>query len=269
MQIVSVNVTGEYALFSRPEMSVERVSYPIMTPSSARGICDAIMFRPQMTWGISSITVLQPDFPAGFPESARTKPFRLMGLRRNEIQDRISSKMVEGWMREPANTLPYLVDSAGRESSQGSNRTQRNSMILQHVAYRIDAYPILTSRANLPRTKPLSEDEPTGPDSEIKYAEMFRRRVRKGQCFHHPYLGCREFACYFTEPKSTDVVLNTWTESLGLMLYDIQFGANNDNRPGFFHANIVRGVLHCDRNRFGIDGQRPVKILGWTERNAG
>jgi CRISPR-associated protein Cas5d len=266
MQTVSLKVWGEYALFSRPDLKVERLSYPLMTPSAARGVLDAILFKPQMKWHIRKITVLQPDFPVGFPQESRGRPYRLVGVRRNEVQGKVSTRKVDGWIKDPASATPYLVDSAGRDGPQGENRTQRNSMVLQHVAYRIDASPLLTSRANQPskRGSP-SDDEPDGPDTPIKYAEMFRRRVRKGQCFHRPYLGCREFACNFAEPARNETVLNAWSESLGLMLYDIDFD-DGGNRPGFFHAEVSRGVLHCDTDGPGPDGQPPIRVVGWSER---
>jgi CRISPR-associated protein Cas5d len=267
MQTISVKVWGEYALFSRPDLKVERFSYPIMTPSAARGVLDAILFRPQMKWHIRKITALRPDFPAGLPQESRHRPYRLVGVRRNEIQGKVSTKKVDGWMKEPTNAAPYLVDSAGRDGPQGENRTQRNSLILQYVAYRIDATPLLTPRANQPRKGSApGDDEPDGPDTPIKYAEMFRRRVRKGQCFHRPYLGCREFACSFGESTGTELVLDDWTESLGLMLYDIDFGPDGINRPGFFAAEISRGVLHCDTDGPGPEGQPPIRLIGWNER---
>jgi CRISPR-associated protein Cas5d len=254
---VSVVVWGEYALFTRPELSVERLSYQIMTPSAARGVLDAILFRPQMRWHVRSITALMPKtFPPGFPPAAAARPYRLVGVRRNEIQGKISTVAVKQWMSEPSKCVPYLVDSAGREGAQGQNRTQRNTLMLHHVAYRIDASPVLTSRANLPRQKPEDEED-HGPDSPIKYAEMFKRRVRKGQCFHRPYLGCREFAAMFAEPTSQDEVLTDWTEALGMMLYDIAFGPSG-NRPGFFDARVSNGVLHCD-----TDGPDGVRVYGW------
>lgn len=255
--MVSVTVWGEYALFTRPELSVERLSYPFMTPSAARGVLDAILFRPQMRWQLRSITALQPrTFPPGFPEASAKLPYRLIGVRRNEIQGTIAPRTVAGWMSDPASFEPYLVDSAGREGAQGQNRTQRNTLMLHHVAYRIEAVPVLTSKANQPRTKP-EDDEDRGPDTPTKYAEMFRRRVRKGQCFHRPYLGCREFAAQFAEPSDTDVPLSDWTQDFGLMLYDIRFNPKG-NRPGFFEAKVSNGVLHCD-----TEGPNAVKVIGW------
>lgn len=260
---VSVTVWGEYALFTRPELSVERLSYPFMTPSAARGVLDAILFKPQMRWHVRRIAALRPrTFPPDFPPASAVQPYRLIGVRRNEIQGTIAPRTVGGWMSEPESFEPYLVDSAGREGAQGQNRTQRNSLMLHHVAYRIDASPVLTARANQPRSRP-EDQEDQGPDTEVKYAEMFRRRVRKGQCFHRPYLGCREFAAMFAEPSETDEILDDWSESLGLMLYDIRFDPTG-NRPGFFDAKVTKGVLHCD-----TEGENGVRVYGWdTEGGA-
>lgn len=259
---VSVTVWGEAALFTRPELSVERLSYPCMTPSAARGVLDAILYKPQMRWHVRSIAVLKPrTFPHGFPEASAKQHYRLMGVRRNEIQGTIAPRTVSGWMADPESFSPYLVDSAGRDGADGQNRTQRHTLMLHHVAYRIEAVPVLTYKANLPRTRP-EDDEDRGPDSVIKYAEMFKRRVKKGQCFHRPYLGCREFAAMFAEPSQKDEVLN-WSENLGLMLYDIRFDPKG-NRPGFFDAKVTNGVLHCD-----TEGPNAIRVYGWdTEGGA-
>jgi len=255
--VVSVTVWGEYGLFTRPELSVERLSYPFMTPSAARGVLDAILFRPQMRWHVRAITALRPPtFPPGFPPAAAAQPYRLIGVRRNEIQGTISPGTVKKWMADPRTFEPYLVDSAGREGAQGQNRTQRNTLMLHHVAYRIDASPVLTLRANQPRQQPEDEED-HGADTPVKYVEMFKRRVRKGQCFHRPYLGCREFAAMFAEPSDKDEVLTGWTESLGLMLYDILFEPDG-NRPGFFDAKVTNGVLCCD-----TEGPNAIRVYGW------
>jgi CRISPR-associated protein Cas5d len=265
---VSVVVWGEYALFTRPDLSVERITYPILTPSAARGVLDAILFRPQMRWHVRRITALEPRFPAGYPAAARREPFRLVQVRRNEIQGAIAPRTVEGWMKEPATFEPYLVDSAGREGAQGQNRTQRNSLVLQHVSYRIDCTPKLTERANRPRARP-EDGEDAGPDTVAKYVAMFNRRVEKGQCVHRPYLGCREFACDFAPPAGDEVGLGDWNADLGLMLYDIRFGPDGVNRPGFFAARVAGGVLHCDTEQPGPNGEPPVTVLGWEEGGAG
>jgi CRISPR-associated protein Cas5d len=257
--VVSVKVWGDFALFTRPELKVERLTYPLMTPSAARGILDAILFRPQMGWHVRRITALDPWW---LPPDPERLPYRLVGIRRNEIQGKIAPRTVEGWMKDPSTFEPYLVDSAGREGAQGQNRTQRNSLVLQHVAYRIDAWPVLTNRANRPRARP-EDDEDKGPDTVAKYVGMFQRRVAKGQCFHHPYLGCREFACHFAPLDGSEVPLTGWSEKFGLMLYDIRFGARGRNQPGFFQAEVNRGVLHCDTEAPGPNGEAPVRVLGW------
>jgi CRISPR-associated protein Cas5d len=261
---VSVKVWGEFALFTRPELKVERLSYPIMTPSAARGVLDAILFKPEMYWHVRRITALEPSLP---PEIGRA-PYRLIGIRRNEIQGKIAPRTVETWIKDPGTFEPYLVDSAGREGAQGENRTQRNTLALHNVAYLIEASPILTDLANRPRQKPADIDEEAGPDTVAKYVAMFQRRVRKGQCFHRPYLGCREFACNFASPDGSERPISSWNDALGLMLYDIRFGKEG-NSPGFFQAEIKNGVLHCDTKDRGPKGEPPVKVLGWkTEVSA-
>src|SRR3954452_19286768 len=98
---VAVKVWGEFGLFTRPELKVERLSYPIMTPSSARGVLDAILYRPQMRWHVRRITALAPDFPPGYPDEARRRHYRMVGVRRNEIQGKIAPRTVDAWMRDP------------------------------------------------------------------------------------------------------------------------------------------------------------------------
>jgi CRISPR-associated protein Cas5d len=262
-QTVSVKVWGPWACFTRPELKVERLSYPLMTPSAARGVLDAILFKPQMAWHVRRITVLKPWW---LPDDPARPPYQLVGIRRNEIQGKIAPRTVSTWIEDPSQVEPYLVDSAGRESVQGQNRTQRNTLALRDVAYLIEASPLLTPLANEPRRKPLGDDEPDGQDTEIKYVAMFNRRVQKGQCFHRPYLGCREFACDFASPDGTERPV-AWSERLGLMLYDLQFGANNGNRPGFFEAEVKDGVLHCDTRNPGPNNEPPVRIFGWENAN--
>jgi CRISPR-associated protein Cas5d len=261
---VSVKVWAEFALFTRPELKVERLSYPFITPSAARGVLDAILYKPQMRWHVRRITALDPWW---LPPDPGRPPYRLVGVRRNEIQGKIAPRTVKGWMDDPSSFQPYLVDSAGREGAQGQNRTQRNSLVLHHVAYRIDASPFLTARANQQQAN-CENEEDHGPDTEAKYVEMFKRRVAKGQCFHRPYLGCREFACQFSPPSANDKPLLHWSEQFGLMLYDIQFGSNGVNLPGFFQAVVNHGVLHCDTEAAGPNSEPPVKVFGWKEGGA-
>jgi CRISPR-associated protein Cas5d len=235
-----------------------------MTPSAARGVLDAIMFKPQMYWQVRRITALRPTFPPGYPAGEADRHYRLLGVRRNEIQGTIAARTVESWIKNPKSFEPYLVDSAGREGAQGQNRTQRNSLILHHVAYRIDASPKLTDRANQPRAK-LEDQEDHGRDTETKYVAMFNRRVEKGQCFHRPYLGIREFACHFAPIDGSETPMNAWSETLGFMLYDLNYRADGKRRPGFFEAEITDGVLHCDTEANGPAGKNPIKVFGWDQ----
>jgi CRISPR-associated protein Cas5d len=245
---VRVKVWGDYALFTRPELKVERLSYPVMTPSAARGILDAILFKPQMAWNVQRITVL--------------KPSRFVPLRRNEVRGKIATRSVVGWMARPETFEPYLADSAGRGGAGGPSRTQRNSLVLHDVAYLIEAAPVLTPLANRPRGPQDDTGGRAGADTVAKYVSMFRRRVAKGQCFHRPYLGCREFACSFAPPDGTERP-SDWSEGLGLMLYDLYFGRTGQIVPGFFDAEIRGGVLHCDRRGPGPNGEPPVTVYGW------
>ncbi len=253
--IVSVKVWGDYACFTRPELKVERMSYPIMTPSAARGVLDAILFKkktdartgqvePAFHWHIRRITALRPWWLNGH---APDRP-QFASFRRNEIQGKIAPRTVTGWIKEPQTFEPYLVDSAGRDSAGGQNRTQRNTLALRDVAYLIQAS--------------IDMAEFDANDPPMKYREMFHRRVEKGQCFHRPYLGCREFACDFAAPDGSEKPLD-WDEELGLMLYDIRFGPDGENRPGFFKATVARGTLHCDTADSGPNRESPVKVLGW------
>ena len=234
------------------------MSYPLMTPSAARGVLDAILFKPQMRWHVRRITVLEPWWLR--PEAYRPD-YRLLGIRRNEIQGKISPRTVQGWMAAPSTFEPYLADSAGRKGAGGQNRTQRNTLALRNVAYLIHATPLLTDRANKPRVKPPDSEEPNGPDSIAKYVDMFRRRVEKGWCFHRPYLGCREFACNFAPPDGKERPVR-WSEQLGLMLYDLRYGEGGDHQPLFFQAEVTNGVLHCDTRDTGPNGESPVKLYG-------
>ncbi len=122
---------------------------------------------------------------------------------------------------------------------------------------------MLTERANLQQRAP-EDDEDRSPDTLAKYVAMFQRRVAKGQCFHRPYLGVREFACQFAPAEGSDQPL-AWNESLGFMLYDIQFKSDGVKCPGFFDAKVTNGILHCDTEDPGAHGEPPVTIHGWSD----
>ena len=152
---IHLRTWGDLACFTRPEMKVERVSYPVITPSAARGLLESILYKPQFRWQVRRIAV--------------KKPIRFLAFRRNEVKSRLS----------PRNPEPLLADE---------DRTQRNTLALRDVEYVIEASLHLTPLANLPRRKPPCEDEPGGEDSLVKYLAMFQRRAEKGQCFAQPSL---------------------------------------------------------------------------------
>ena len=207
---VKLHVWGEYACFTRPEMKVERVSYDAMTPSAARGILDAIHWKPAIRWVIDRIHVL--------------KPIRFENLRRNELGGRISAGNVRKAMRRgTTDDLRTLIED---------DRQQRAATLLRDVAYVIEAHFILTGSA---------EDD----DTEAKHLAMFNRRAAKGQCFHRPYLGTREFAADFelvegAMPMSC-LASDQRNRDLGWMLHDIDYA--DEMSPRFFRAVLRDGVI--------------------------
>ena len=200
----TVRVFGPLACFTRPEMKVERVSYEVMTPSAARGILEAILWRPALQWTVRAIEVHAPIVFTSF--------------KRNELNARIPSPSAAVIAGKEA-IEPYFADA---------DRAQRNTLALRDVDYVIRAAFVLTERAGV-------------DDNLRKFVEMFRRRLEKGQCYHMPYLGCREFAASF-EPAPLDRVPIALSKPLGWMLHDLDFGP--PVRPRFFAANIESGVLH-------------------------
>jgi len=231
---VRVRLSGEWACFTRPEMKVERVTYPYITPSAARGALEAIFWRPQFRWVVTSIEVL--------------RPVRYQALTRNEVQKKIPTGNVAAWMREPASQKPFYADSRGRED--GENATQRGTLALRDVAYNI------TARAAVDGEN-LSVD-----DTPEKYAAMFERRVERGQCFARPYLGCREFAADFRRVDAAEERVHD-TMDLGLTLYDIVFGGEGKqgNRAVFFHARIDDGVILTDPETAIPDESERLQVL--------
>ncbi len=221
---IHLHVWGDLACFTRPEMKVERVSYPVITPSAARGLLEAILYKPQFRWRIRQIAV--------------KKPVRFLAFRRNEVKSRLSPRKPE----------PLLADE---------DRTQRNTLALRDVEYVIEASLHLTPLAGLPRRKPAN-DEDFGDDTPVKYLAMFQRRVNKGQCFMQPCFGCREFPAHFelADESAMRVTPGINTDiDLGLMLYDVfHLDVSRDQSPGkvekpqpcvtFFKAALKDGVVH-------------------------
>ena len=208
---VKLHVWGEYACFTRPEMKVERVSYDVMTPSAARGILEAIHWKPAIRWVVDRIHVL--------------KPIRFENLRRNELGDKIPVGSVRTAMKRG--------DTAGLRTLIEDSRQQRAATLLRDVAYTIEAHFLLTVSA-------------TAGDTAAKHQAMFNRRAAKGQCFHRPYLGTREFAADFelvegAMPRST-LPADQKNRDLGWMLHDIDFA--NDSSPRFFRAALRNGTVN-------------------------
>lgn len=206
---LEVKVWGNKACFTRPESKVERVSYPVMTPSAARGVLESILWKPEFYWRVKEIQVLNP--------------IRHFSIVRNEQKHKISARTILKWQQKDDH---YLSDAmpGGR-----TNMTQRFTLGLKDVAYIIKADIVL---------------KPGVKESVTKYREIFKRRVKKGQCFKTPYLGCREFTAFFEEPSSEDSPIDL-TDDLGMMLFDLKFESDKSNKgtPIFFHAKLVNGVL--------------------------
>ena len=194
---VKLKVWGEYASFNRPEMKVERVSYDVITPSAARGILEAIYWKPEMRWVVDRLHVLNP--------------IRLTAIRRNEIKCKIPASEAASAMKTGTGDLGIAVEE---------HRQQRAAMVLKDVCYGIEAH-IEVLAHNGPEDKP-----------EAKHLDQFRRRVEKGGCFHHPYLGTREFPASFELaddfPSCHESLRGD--RDLGFMLHDIVFVPDKDGK---------------------------------------
>ncbi len=200
---ITIEISGDYACFSRPELKVERVSYEVITPSAARGIIEAICWKPAIRWVIDEIRVCNPIV--------------FETIRRNEVKKKA--------------TLQSNFIATSEE------RTQRASMILKNVRYLVTAHFEMTSCA-------------TEQDNEGKFADMVKRRLRKGQFFHKPYLGVREFPAEVRLIEEKDNMAESIgdSRSLGLMLYDIDYLKDSKGNvraytPSFFVAEMKNGVI--------------------------
>jgi CRISPR-associated protein Cas5d len=232
-----LEVSGPYACFTRPEMKVERVSYDVITPSAARAIFDAILWKPAIFWRMMKIEVLHP--------------IRWISVRRNEV-GKVASMRSEAIFIDDNNT-----------------RQQRAGLLLRDVKYRLHAEfefiplgkrsevrnPVPTWLMNSEAAEDLKRPGNRADETEAKYAAMFDRRAGRGQCFTQPYLGCREFSAAFrlVDPKAEPAI---WREEykirdlgfaecrdLGWMLYDMDFSFPSDPKPQFFHAYIENGSI--------------------------
>ena len=201
-------VSGDHACFTRPEMKVERVSYDVMTPSAARGILEAVHWKPAISWIIEKIHVL--------------KPIRFQSIRRNEV----GHKAPVGTIRRAMNAGSL----AGLHLVVDEDRQQRATTLLVDVAYVIEARFELTAKAG-------------AEDNEGKHLDIFNRRARKGQCFHQPCLGTREFPARFEllEPGTPAPAAIPDSRDLGFMLFDIDHAG--DRSSLFFRARLDNGVV--------------------------
>jgi CRISPR-associated protein Cas5d len=222
-----IEVKGDYACFTRPEMKVERVSYDVITPSASRSVFESIFWKPAVRWRVRKIEVLNP--------------VKWISVRRNELGVVMSD-----------NGGIYIDDT----DNQGrlKHRQQRGSLFLREVAYRLYAdleYIPPSGRTKVCAMVPgapedawekevLKKDENPG-----KYYAIFKRRAKKGQCFNQPYLGCREFSCEFRyiEDFSGEPEPINETRDLGFMLYDLDFRNPEEPKPAFFRAKMNSGII--------------------------
>lgn len=208
---ITIRVQGKYALFTRPEMKVERVSYDVITPSAARGIIEAVYWKPAIRWVIDTIHVLNE--------------IEFTNIRRNEVSDKVSTNVARGYMKGTRKGAFYLDVTAARQ--------QRASMVLKNVDYVIEVH-----FERVP--------EKAGPDdTPEKHYNVALRRLRKGQYFHAPYLGTREFGAQVTLIEDGNIPKSplTGVRDMGWMLYDMDFSDPKDIKPHFFKAEMRDGVI--------------------------
>ena len=205
---VKVRVKGEYACFTQPALKVERMTYPCMTPSAARGVLECILWKPEFQWVVKSIKIL--------------KPIVFSSFKRNELN--------------------YIQSGRPIDISNSGNRAQRNSIVLRDVEYIIEA--------NIQKVKNRDKSE-GGKSCEpiVKYRNMFLRRLNKGQCWHQPYLGTREFSCEFfpvtqeDEDRANELNL---TYPIGSMLFDIWYDRDHNTKPIYMQEAVVQNsTLIC------------------------
>ena len=207
---IQVEVWGEYACFSRPEMKTERVSYDVMTPSAARGLLESIYWHPRLKWVIDRIHVCAP--------------IRFTNIRRNEVKDTIPWRKIERAMQTGQGDDLYLVTSKSIQ--------QRAAMVLRDVHYVIDAHFDMTESA-------ASGDNPG------KFQDIIKRRLERGQCYSMPYFGTREFPANFRRCEAVPACPEELKgqRDLGWMLWDMDYRDPRNITPKFFRANLVNGVM--------------------------
>lgn len=206
--MIQLEVWGPYACFSRPELKIERVSYEVPTPSAARGMVEAVYYHPGLCWHIEKIHVLSP--------------IRFTNVRRNEVKSPVLAGLARSAMKGGEQAL-YLATP--------QEIVQRAAMILQDVHYVIEARFDMTPNA-------------APGDNPGKFQDIVKRRMARGQCYHTPYFGCREFPAYFRQWPGGPIPAITETRELGFMLYDMDYTDPADITPLFFRAKLENGVLN-------------------------
>jgi CRISPR-associated protein Cas5d len=208
---VKVEVWGDYALFTRPETKVERVSYDVITPSAARGLMESIYWKPAIKWIIDRIYVCNP--------------IEFTNVRRNEVKSKLLASNAKAAMTGAAEVNPIYTSE---------NIQQRASLVLKNVRYVIAAHFILTDKVG-------------EGDTAEKHYNIALRRLRTGQCFHQPCFGCREFPAHFKlfEGDAADKAIHESRE-LGYMLYDTDFSDPDNFEHLFFRAALKDGVVHLE-----------------------
>ncbi len=218
---IRLKVCGPYACFTRPEMKTERVSYDVMTPSAARGLIEAIYWHPGLQWKIDRIYVCAP--------------IRFTNLRRNEVKATVSARNARAVMEKGAGEL-YLCTSQEIQ--------QRAAMLLQDVCYVIDAHFEMTDKA-------------AEGDNPGKFQDIVTRRIRKGQFYHQPCFGCREFPAHFAACEEIPPCPESLQgeKDLGWMLYDMDYSDPENIRPLFFRASMKNGMIEVpDRHSEEVCG---------------
>lgn len=203
---IKMEVWGEYACFTRPEMKVERVSYDVPTPSAARGMVESVYYHPGLKWHVDKIYVC--------------KPIRFTNILRNEVASKISVRNV-------------LTEANGKKRSyidRNADIQQRATTMLRNVHYVIEAHFEMTDKAN-------------PSDNPGKFQDIVKRRLRSGQAYMQPYLGCRECTAHFRLWEGGDIPTIDETRDLGYMLYDMEYSDPENTQPMFFRAQMVHGVI--------------------------
>ena len=212
---IAYRVWGNYACFTRPEMKVERVSYDMITPSAARGIIEAVYWKPSIRWIIDKIHVLND--------------IEFTNIRRNEVTDKVSTNIVKQMMKKKKGELFYL--------SSNEKRQQRAGLILKNVDYVIEAHFDMLKNTN------------ETDDNEKKHYNMVCRRLQKGQYHHAPYLGTREFGAKIALIEHAEIPQSVISGKidLGWMLYDMDYSDQENIQPQFFKAELINGILDLDQ----------------------